>query len=80
MVIPSYGMATMVLTGVLMMSSNLVYYLMFPMHIQTMVVEGAPLRSGILCVACIAKRWGENAGWCILSDIWVWLILNCDSL
>merc|ERR1719245_135088 len=38
LVIPSYGMATMVLT------SNLVYYLMFPMHVQTVVVEGAPLR------------------------------------
>ena len=44
LVIPSYGMATMVLTGALMMTSNLVYYLMFPMHVQTVVVEGAPLR------------------------------------
>jgi len=44
MVIPTYGMATMVLTGALMMSSNLIYYLVFPGHVQTVVVEGAPLR------------------------------------
>lgn len=49
MVIPSYGMYTMVLTGTLMMSSNLVYYLMFPSHVQTVVVEGAPLRFNMHC-------------------------------
>ena len=49
LVIPNYGMVTMVITGALMMSSNLVYYLMFPSHLQTVVVEGAPLRFNTHC-------------------------------
>lgn len=42
-VIPEYGLFTLAFTGVLMMFSNLVYYLLFPGHLRTIVVEGSPM-------------------------------------
>merc|ERR550539_1866629 len=58
-VIPTYGMATMVLTGALMMSSNLVYYLMFPFGLcfsMVLVCGFANVSTGIAVLIINAMR------------------------